>query len=171
MIYQTNTRNLFDGPAATNIGTFDITWLNIISGQQSCRGHFWGPVSQPTRSTPTFESPLIGSSAARFGYSDCSTTGKHYIRHLGSKSCCCEAKSPNISWTSTFTFHPLPPLKTAFFCYWTLPYLKHCHTTGLPLSMEPVSRWTKMGLVSRQQYVVNTILGCMLADHFFFPDF
>ena len=152
MIYQTNTRNLFDGPAATNIGTFDITWPNIISDQQSCRGHFWGPVSQPNHGTPTFESLLIGSSAARFCHSDCGTMGKHYVRHLGSKSCCCKATSPNVSWTSTFAFHHLPPLKTTFFCYWTLPYLKHCHTTGLPpthahtpVYMEPVSRWNQDG--------------------------
>jgi len=79
MTYQTNTRNPFDGPAATNIGTFDITWPNIISNQQSCRGYFWGPVSQLTLSTPTFESPLIGSSVARFGYY---TMGTHYVRHL-----------------------------------------------------------------------------------------
>jgi hypothetical protein len=40
LAYQTNTRNPFDGPAATNIGTFDITWLNIISNQQNCRQYF-----------------------------------------------------------------------------------------------------------------------------------
>ena len=80
--YHTNTRNTFDGPAATNIGMFDITWPNITSNQQSCRGYFWGLVSQLTLGTPTFESLLIGSSAARFGYSDCGTIGTHYVRHL-----------------------------------------------------------------------------------------
>ena len=31
MTYQTNIRNPFNDPAATNIGTFDITWPNITS--------------------------------------------------------------------------------------------------------------------------------------------
>ena len=44
MKYQTNTRNKFNGPAATDIGTFDITWLNItrvVDGTVGVLYHSW----------------------------------------------------------------------------------------------------------------------------------
>ena len=60
---------------------------------------------------------------------------------------------PVLPWALPYHW-PTPPHMSTLLCTWNL-----CQDG------------TKMELVSRQQYVLNAILGCALADHFFIPDF
>ena len=113
MTYQTNTRNPFDGPAATNIGTFDITWPSISRVVWVLLGSCITADSQCTNIWISARKLECGQIRLLWLWH----TGTHYVRHLFKIAPLRSNKSQHLL---DFNFHLLRQPSSD---YWTLPYL------------------------------------------------